>query len=202
MSLVHVLRASALAGAMVALGIPAFAQTKAPTEEKTAPAQPPAQQQPEQFEGTMTLELMGEIVSRLDEKVKQPRPGYWQFTIEKRPVVIITDIRSDRMRIMVPIAKLDQLTGDDLLRIAQANFDSALDSRYAVAQNILWSVYIHPLRELHKRQFIKAVGQTVNLALTYGTTYTSGALTFGGGDSNSIIRKKLIEDLLKKGQDI
>ena len=106
------------------------------------------------------------------------------------------------MRIMVPVARIDQLSGDDLLRIAQANFDSALDSRYAIAQKILWSVYIHPLRELHKRQFIKAVGQTVNLALTYGSTYTSGALTFGGGDSNSILRKKLIDDLLKKGQDI
>ena len=150
----------------------------------------------------MTLELMGTIVSRLDEKAEQPRPGYWQFTVEKQRVVIITDIRADRMRIMVPVARVDQLSGDDLLRIAQANFDSALDSRYAIAQNVLWSVYIHPLRELHKRQFIKAVGQTVNLALTYGSTYTSGALTFGGGDSNSILRKKLIDDLLKKGQDI
>lgn len=150
----------------------------------------------------MTLELMGKIVSRLDEKAEQPRPGYWQFKVEKRPVVIITDLKADRMRIMVPVARIDQLSGDDLLRIAQANFDSALDSRYAIAQKILWSVYVHPLRELHKRQFIKAVGQTVNLALTYGSTYTSGALTFGGGDSNSILRKKLIDELLKKGQDI
>jgi hypothetical protein len=29
----------------------------------------------------MTLELMGEIVSRLDEKAEQPRPGYWQIGV-------------------------------------------------------------------------------------------------------------------------
>lgn len=201
MPFIQIWRAAALA-VVLSAATSAFAQTQAPTDKDSTAKQPPAENQPEQFEGTMTLELMGEIVLRLDEKAKQPRPGYWQFSIENRPVVIVTDTRAGRMRIMVPIAKTDQLTGDDLLRIAQANFDSALDSRYAIAQNILWSVYIHPLRELHKRQFIKAVGQTVNLALTYGTTYTSGALTFGGGDSNSILRKKLIDDLLKKGQDI
>lgn len=198
MSVMQIISAAFLAGAIATAAPTAFAQTQSPTEKKAVPGQ----NQPEQFEGTMTLELMGEIVSRLDDKAQQPRPGYWQFTIEKRPVVIVTDLKADRMRIMVPIAKVNQLTAEDLLRIAQANFDSALDSRYAVARNILWSVYIHPLRELHKRQFITAVGQTVNLAVTYGTTYSSGALTFGGGDSNSILRKKLIDDLLKKGQDI
>lgn len=198
MSAMQILSTALLAGAVTAAAATALAQTQAAAEKAPAPTQQPA----EQFEGTMTLELMGQIVSRLDEKAEQPRPGYWQFTIEKRPVVIVTDLKADRMRIMVPVARIDQLSSDDLLRIAQANFDSALDSRYAIARKILWSVYIHPLRELHKRQFITAVGQTVNLALTYGTTYTSGALTFGGGDSNSILRKKLIDDLLKKGQDI
>ncbi len=191
----QVLKPALLALALVASPQWAIAQSEAPKQEPKGQTQP-------QFEGTMTLEIMGEIIARLDEKAKQPRTGYWEFTIEKRPVAIVTDLRSDRMRIMVPIATTEQLTADDLLRIAQANFDSALDSRYAIARNVLWSVYIHPLRELHRRQFITAVGQTVNLALTYGTTYSSGALTFGGGDSNSILRKKLIDDLLKKGQDI
>ncbi|MDH3741075.1 MAG: type III secretion system chaperone [Hyphomicrobiales bacterium] len=198
MSAMQILRTALLAGALTATAATALAQSQAPAQKEPDPTQ----KQPEQFEGTMTLELMGEIVSRLDEKAQQPRPGYWQFTVEKRPVVIITDLKADRMRIMVPVARIDQLSRDDLMRIAQANFDSALDSRYAIAQKILWSVYIHPLRELHKRQFITAIGQTVNLAVTYGTTYSSGALTFGGGDSNSILRKKLIDDLLKKGQDI
>ena len=41
----------------------------------------------------------------------------------------------------------------------------------------------------------------MNLALTYGTTYTSGGLTYGGGDSNQLHRE-LIDRLLKKGEKI
>ncbi|MEM7524503.1 MAG: hypothetical protein AAF360_12240, partial [Pseudomonadota bacterium] len=88
-----------------------------------------------------------------------------------------------------------------LLRLMQANFDTALDARYAVAQGRLWSVYIHPLSALGKDEFISGLGQTVNLARTYGSLYTGGALTFGGGDSNDIHRA-LIDDLLKKGEAI
>ncbi|MGI9463892.1 MAG: hypothetical protein ACR2OM_08130 [Aestuariivirgaceae bacterium] len=196
----------AACGLLLATG-PADAQQKAPETGQSETGQSkPGQSKPDDraqsFEGTMTLEIMGRIISRLDKGAKQIRAGYWQFAIERTPVVIVTDKNAGRMRIMVPVARTSDLTSEDLLRIAQANFDSALDSRYAVAQKILWSVFIHPLHELHKNQFITAIGQTVNLALTYGTTYTSGALTFGGGDSRDIIRRKLIDDLLKKGQEI
>lgn len=190
-------RVVAVCGCLAMLS-PVMAQTAQPDatepETETGPRAP--------VEGSMTLEIMGEIIVRLDADAKQPRPGYWQFTIDKRPVLVITDKSAGRMRIMVPVAQADQLTDRDLLRIAQANFDTALDSRYAIARNILWSVYIHPLRELYQRQFITAIGQTVNLAVTYGSTYSSGALTFGGGDSSDILRRKLIDDLLKKGQEI
>lgn len=66
----------------------------------------------------------------------------------------------------------------------------------------MWATFIHPLSTLHDRQFISAIGQTVNLALTFGTTFSSGAMSFGGGDSRGIIRKKLIEQLQKKGLQI
>jgi len=48
---------------------------------------------------------------------------------------------------------------------------------------LLWSAYIHPLSVLSDHQFIDGLAQTVNLAATYGSTYSSGALIFGGGDS-------------------
>jgi hypothetical protein len=41
----------------------------------------------------------------------------------------------------------------------------------------------------------------VNLALTYGTVYSGGGLNFQGGDSAGINRR-LIEDLLEKGEAI
>jgi hypothetical protein len=41
----------------------------------------------------------------------------------------------------------------------------------------------------------------VNLAESYGTLYSGGALQFGGGDSGAL-QRQLIDDLLKKGQEI
>ena len=39
----------------------------------------------------------------------------------------------------------------------------------------------------------------VNLVTTYGTSYSSGLLVFGGGDSQAIQRRELIDELLQKG---
>ncbi len=38
------------------------------------------------------------------------------------------------MRVLIPIEGTDDLLKDELLRLMQANFDSALDARYAIAQ--------------------------------------------------------------------
>ena len=154
------------------------------------------------IEGKMTLERMNEIVRRLDPEAKIPQPGSWQFTISERPVVIVTDIRANRMRIISPITKVEALPEGAMERMMQANFDTALDARYAVARGVVWATFIHPLAALHDRQFISAIGQTVNLSLTFGKTFSSGAMSFGGGDSRDIIRKKLIEELQKKGLPI
>jgi len=41
----------------------------------------------------------------------------------------------------------------------------------------------------------------VNIANTYGTLHSGGAAEFGGGDSGDL-QRKLIDDLLKKGEEI
>ncbi len=81
----------------------------------------------------------------------------------------------------------------------QANFDTALDARYAIAKATLWSTFIHPLRSLDDEALLKGLGQVVNLANTFGSTYSSGLLIFGGGDSRGIQEKELIDHLIKKG---
>jgi len=175
---------------------PAVAQTAASaTPEAPAPSR-------HAHEGTMTLERKGDIIKRLDEKVTSPRAGAWQFTVEKRTVIVVTDAKNNRMRIMVPIGPAADVSSDRLKRLMQANFDTALDSRYAIAREILWATFIHPLRALHDQQFIAAIGQTVNLSVTFGTTYSSGLLNFGGGDSRGIIQRQLIDGLLQKGLPI
>jgi len=177
----------------------AYGQTdapKAPEKQGVPPTQKPKEVA---REGTMTIKQMDAIIKLLDKQAKSLRLGVWQFTIEKNTVIIVTDTKANRMRIMVPIRPAEGLKLEELQRISQANFDTALDSRYAIAQKLLWSVYIHPLSELYPRQFIKGIGQTVNLALGYGKTYNSGLLTYGGGDSRGILRRQLIDKLLKQG---
>ena len=155
---------------------------------------------PARAEGPMSLEKLQEIVRAVDPDA-QITPSAMMLTVEDIPVIIVHDADRNRMRAMTAIRSAATLSPEELMRMMQANFDSALDARYAVAQGRLWSVFIHPLAELQKDEFLEGLGQVVNLALTYGSTYTSGALTFGGGDSNQLHRE-LIERLLKKGEDI
>jgi len=172
-----------------ALAIAALLAAAAPARAEDAPPEAP-----------MTLPRMAEIVRALDPGAEAAGPVL-RLTIDDVPVMIVTDVGSDRMRAMVPIRSAAALDADELRRLMQANFDSALDARYAVANGVLWGVFIHPFAALEKDQLISGIAQTVNVALTYGTLYSGGALQFGGGDSNAL-QRELLERLLKKGEDI
>lgn len=149
--------------------------------------------------GPMTPEAMHETILKVDaEAVRSEAGNAWQFTLEERQVTVVTDLSHDRMRIFVPIAPADGLPEAMVRRLMQANFDTALDARYAIAQDILWGTFIHPLSPLTERQFLSGIGQTVNLARTYGTTFSSGELSYGGGDSQGLMERELIDRLLEK----
>lgn len=154
----------------------------------------------EEAEPRMTYERLGRILSALDPEV-QPRGRAFSLAIEGVQVVVITDPAADRMRAMVPIRPAEGLSETDLHRMMQANFDSALDARYAIANGTLWAAFIHPLSPLEKDQLISGLAQTVNVARTYGTLYTGGAMQFGGGDSPGL-QRQLIDELLRRGEDI
>jgi hypothetical protein len=174
------------------------AATAIGTTEPTSPqAKKPA---PQAQDSHMSNSRLGELIDKVGENVSG-RSGFWQFELEGYSVLVITDENADRMRIMSPITRAGDLNDADLMRIMQANFDSALDARYAVARGTLWSAYLHPLRSLADAEFLSALGQVVNLVATYGKSYSSGALIFGGGDSQELNRE-LYEKILRKGQSI
>jgi len=147
----------------------------------------------------MTMDRINTIITRLDDKVEKPRNGFWRFTVAGATVIVVGDVTFDRLRILVGIQSAKELTQDQLMQIAKSNYDTALDARYAISQEILWSMYAHPLKSLGDRQFISAIGQTVNLAVSYGDGYSSGGILFEGGDVKDVERNKMIEDLIKKG---
>lgn len=122
--------------------------------------------------------------------------GAWQFQINDRMFMCVTDENHNRMRIMSPIMKQTELSNDDLLKSLQANFHTALDVKYAISSEILWSVFIHPLKELTDKQVKDAVSQVYYAAATYGTTYSSTNLIFPGNNNDN--DENLEDDLPKE----
>lgn len=131
----------------------------------------------------MDNKRIGELLRELDANT-QGKPGFWYVEHKGYPTYVITDEAADRMRIVVQIGPAEELDRDALFRMMQANFDSALDARYAIARGMLWSAYIHPLSPLSGDQFRAGFMQAITLAETYGTEYSSGGLRFGGGDGD------------------
>lgn len=189
-----------LVAAMATLQTPsaAFAQSapESAASEDTAPdTSPEASDLPPTAMAAVALLT---IVTTIDEEAQLTANGA-TFTIDETTVTLVFDVNADRMRLFSQIAPSDGLSGPQFRRLMQANFDTALDARYAVAQGQLWSTFIHPLTSLTQDDFVSALAQTVTLVKTYGTTYSSGAMSFGGGDSNAEIQK-LLESLLEENE--
>ncbi|MEP0392736.1 MAG: hypothetical protein ABJ205_11150 [Erythrobacter sp.] len=139
-----------------------------------------------------SLDMIAEVIEALDAEATR-NGNNWQFTLEEQMLIVVTDVNAGRMRIITPIAESNTLPEEALERLMQANFDTALDARYAIGQGLVWSVFIHPLDSLTTRDFASGVLQTKSLADTFGTTFSSGALNYGGGDSAGILEEQLKE---------
>ena len=153
-----------------------------------------AQDEPSDGLNDMTADRIHALVERIDEDA-QRQENFWQFSLKDRIVMIVIDAEADRMRIISPIVKNEDVPIEIYTRMLQANFDSALDARYAIANEIIWGAFIHPLRSLSDEELLSGIAQVVTVADTFGTTYSSGALIYGGGDSNDEI-DKLYQELM------
>lgn len=145
----------------------------------------------------MTIDRLAALVEALDAQAARTANTV-EFTIKNVKMTLVADPAADRMRLVVGIAREGEVTPELMKRLMQANFDTALDARYGIAQGILWATFIHPLSSLGEDEFVSGIVQTVNLALTYGSSYTSGLFTFGGGDSADLLQKELERRLKEK----
>jgi hypothetical protein len=101
------------------------------------------------------------------------------ITFKEVRVFLVSDPIHNRMRLLVPIAKYEDLNKAQVDAAMISNFHLALDARYAVSKGVLYSAFLHPLEELNKKQIQSAVRQVASLAITFGTTFSSGELSFG-----------------------
>ncbi|WP_422106646.1 hypothetical protein [Winogradskyella sp.] len=150
------------------------------------------------FSQNMTNEKLDNIYTSISDSI-QGRSGAWQFYVKEVQLISITDSIHNRMRIISPIMDSNALT-DDLIKAAMiANFHTALDVKYAVTDGILWSVFIHPLKELSEHQVKDAVSQVYNAHINFGTTFASTGLSFPFSQpSEEKIRKEPKSSLKKK----
>ncbi|MGB7086191.1 MAG: hypothetical protein WBD47_11610 [Phormidesmis sp.] len=124
---------------------------------------------------------LSQLESILREEADEVRgsAGQWQVTLGDRPLVVLADASSNRMRIVTPVITATELSAEQVQTILLANFHTALDARYALSDDTVVSVFVHPLTSLEESHLRSALSQVATLADTFGTTYSSGALDFG-----------------------
>jgi len=126
----------------------------------------------------MTNKKLQQILTMESTKIVG-QPGNWRAVYKGIPVIVITDTAANRMRIIAPILDEKKLPSTELKRLLEANFDTALDAKYALYRGVLWSTFVHPLGNLTTDEFKDALKQVYNLLRTYGTTYSSTNFVFG-----------------------
>ncbi|MCC6653167.1 MAG: type III secretion system chaperone [Candidatus Eisenbacteria bacterium] len=125
----------------------------------------------------MTTQAMGKLLESYLQDF-EGQPGFWRGNRHEVPVFIFSDDEHDRMRIMAPIGVVEELDADLLHVLLQANYDRALDARYAMRGNELWSVVVHPLATLATDDLPSLFDQVVTLVKNTGSTFASTELVF------------------------
>ncbi|MCI5054649.1 MAG: YbjN domain-containing protein [Flavobacteriales bacterium] len=127
----------------------------------------------------MNNEKLQKILVSVCDSV-QGRLGYWQMKYGKANLMMITDEKHNRMRIITPIAQEKDLEDKHYKESLKANFHTALDVKYAISEGYMWSIFVHPLKELSADQVKDAIRQVYFAAATFGYTYSSTDLVFPG----------------------
>ena len=129
---------------------------------------------------SMNNNRLRELIRDMATEIIEDQLGFWKFQYGEMLVLVITDEGHNRMRVMAPVTETESFSNQQWQVLMSANFDRALDARYCVKDDMLWSAFIHPLQQLGSAQFRDAVEQVVTLAKNYGTSFSSGNLSFGG----------------------
>ncbi len=126
---------------------------------------------------------LGELEALIDGEGEDVHggEGSWEFSHEGVRMACLTDLHFDRMRVIAPIVRVDDLEDDQRDAMLEANFHTALDARYAFSGGVVYSAFIHPLSALSEGELRAAISQVAELVRSFGSSYSSGVLMFGPG---------------------
>ncbi len=127
---------------------------------------------------TMNQDIMESVVKDISQDSKGGK-GFVEFVFNDVKMFLVSDVAHNRMRIISAITEYKDVTKEQQDAMMVSNFHTALDARYGVSHGILYSAYIHPLSSLSEEQIKSAVTQVANLALSFGSEYSSGLLRYG-----------------------
>jgi len=133
----------------------------------------------------MTHSTLGRLLERVLTDIEGSE-GFWHGQRDDVTVYVISDVEHDRMRIMAPVGELRVKDAGFLTILLRANFDRALDAKYALRNKELWSVFMHPLSTIVPDDLGTFVDQVVRLVKNTGSTYASSELVFGVDDDERL----------------
>lgn len=128
----------------------------------------------------MTTSAIGRLLDSYLTEL-EGEDGFWRGMREDVQIFVLSDDSHDRMRIMAPIGELKELESRVLQMLLEANYDRALDAKYALRGKEVWSVSVHPLATLAPDDFASFLDQVVRLVKNTGSSYASSDLVFGAG---------------------
>lgn len=134
----------------------------------------------------MTTQSMGKIMDAYVSDL-EGQPGFWRGMRAEVPVFVHTDEEHDRMRIMAPIGVIEELDAELLHVLLQANFNRALDARYAMHGRDLWALVVHPLTTLAPDDLPSLFDQVVALVKNTGSSFASTELEFRSFPGQDIV---------------
>jgi hypothetical protein len=132
----------------------------------------------EPFKGRMTQTRMELLFAAHVEAIMGP-PGAIQTRVDGINIYLISDPARDRMRIMAPVARMNPANPRLAPLLLQANFQNTLDARYAVSDDLIYALYLHPLSSLTPELIESGLAQVVSLGKTFGSTFSSDQYQFG-----------------------
>src|SRR6185369_8966401 len=100
----------------------------------------------------MTTAAIGKILDSYLTDL-EGQAGFWRGMREDVPVYVFSDDSHDRVRLMAPVGELGSLDPKVMQVLLQANYDRALDAKYAMRGFEIWSVSVHPLATLAPDDF-------------------------------------------------
>lgn len=132
---------------------------------------------------SMTGKGLEEILREVSKDKIAVNENIIEFEFRNVLLVCIYDENHDRMRIISPIKKYEEVSELEKDRMMESNFHNSLDARYGVSRGVLYSAYIHPLSSLKEKDVLSGIYQVASLHLSFGSNYSSGVLSFGGEKS-------------------